>query len=133
MGPEHNEAIADFFDGRFPRLCCDEALLENAYTPLAYRGKGIMPAAMAMIAERAFQMGRRYVLTFVSRDNIPSIKGCTMAGFRPYVVRNDTHILFHLFKRRYFSKLPADFIVPHERRKQLSAPAASQPISAEHA
>jgi len=133
MGPEHNEAIADFFDGRFPRLRSDEALLENAYTPLAYRGKGIMPAAMAMIAERASEMGRRYVLTFVSRDNTPSIKGCTMAGFRPFVVRNDTRVLFHLFKRRYFSKLPDDFILPHERRKQLSTPAAPQPVSAEPA
>lgn len=120
MGPEHNEAIARFFRGRFPQLRSDEALLENAYTPIVYRGKGIMPAAMAMIAERAIGMGRRYLITFVSRENIPSLKGCTMAGFRPYITRNDTHILLHIFKRRYFSLLPTGYTFPHERSKTTS-------------
>ena len=56
----------------FPNLEPDEALLENAFTPVAYRGHGIMSAAMALIAERAADIGARNVLTFVGTDNIAS-------------------------------------------------------------
>ncbi len=118
MGAEQNDKIQRFFKGRFPRLRNDEALLENAYTPPAYRGKGIMPAAMAMIAERAHEMRCRYVITFVARENVPSLKGCTKAGFLPYLIRHDTRILFHLFKRRRFELLPDGFTLSSD--KQIS-------------
>lgn len=117
MDSRQNDKIQRFFDGRFPLLHSDEALLENAYTPLEYRGKGIMPTAMAMIAEHAIEMGCRYVLTFVAQENVPSLKGCTKAGFTPYLARHDTRMLFHLFKRRRFSPLPESFVFPHEERK----------------
>lgn len=117
MGPEQNEKIQRFFGGRFPRLKGDEALLENAYTPLAYRGKGIMPAAMAMISERAVELGCRYVLTFVSSENVPSLKGCAKAGFVPFATRHDMRFLFGAFRRRHFSLLPQGFALPHETRR----------------
>lgn len=131
MGPEQNEKIQRFFNGRFPRLRSDEALLENAYTPLEYRGKGIMPTAMAMIAERAVEMGCRYVLTFVARDNVPSLKGCTKAGFSPHLIRHDTRILFHMFKRRRFSRLPEGFAFPHELKKKPRNTHINQAVSPE--
>lgn len=131
MGPEQNEKIQRFFNGRFPRLSSDEALLENAYTPLEYRGKGIMPTAMALIAERAIEMGCRYVFTFVARDNVPSLKGCTKAGFSPYLIRHDSRLLFHLLKRRRFSRLPESFVFPHEVKKAPRNTVTKQSVSPE--
>ncbi len=46
----------------------NEALLEGAYTPASHRGLGIMPAAMALIAEKAETIGARYVITFVAPE-----------------------------------------------------------------
>src|SRR5271166_4327881 len=87
MGAAHNSEIQAFFQGSFPELMPNEALLENAYTPVGYRGMGIMSAAMAQIAEQALKIGARHVITFVDRHNVPSLKGCKKAGFSPYVER----------------------------------------------
>jgi GNAT superfamily N-acetyltransferase len=103
MTASANEQIARFFRGRFPALQGNEALLENAYTPPQYRGQGIMPAAMSMIAEHAREFGCRYVHTYVLKDNVPSLKGCSKAGFSPFIVRRDIHLLFHLIRYRTFS------------------------------
>jgi len=102
MTSRHNEQIQRFFRGRFPVLNTNEALLENAYTPLRYRGQGIMSAAMSLIAEKARDFGCRYVITFVLQDNAASLKGCGRAGFFPYTMRRDSHLLFHLIRRRRF-------------------------------
>lgn len=87
LSPDDNERLRAYFKGIFPRLDPDEALLEGAYTPAHYRGKGIMPAAMARIAEHGADLGARWIVTFVSEDNIPSLKGCHRAGFSPFVRR----------------------------------------------
>ena len=83
FGARDNGFIRRYFDGAFPQLAADEALLESAFTPEAFRGKKIMPAAMAYIAERATDLGARSVITFVGTDNTPSLKGCIRAGFQP--------------------------------------------------
>jgi GNAT superfamily N-acetyltransferase len=90
-----NERIAAIFGGRFPLLNRDEALLEGAYTVPAYRGQRIMASAMAQIAEKAQQFGARWGITFVARDNEPSIKGCARAGFEPYVLRCESKRMLH--------------------------------------
>ncbi len=82
IGPSSNEAIRRIFGGRVPPLEPDEALLEFAYTFVAWRGKNVMPRAMALIAEQADGMGCRHVTTFVREENIPALKGCQRAGFR---------------------------------------------------
>lgn len=92
--------------GPFPILEEDEALLENAYTPSTHRGLGIMPAAMALIAEKGEVFGARYVFTFVGTDNIPSLKGCERAGFTPHLQRTITVWLFNLIRRVRFARLP---------------------------
>ena len=97
-----NDQVRAFFGNLYPRLAPDEALLEGAYTPEAYRGQGIMAAAMAQIAERADQFGARWVVTFVDEGNAASLKGCARAGFVPYLRR---HERFRLF-RRYVSFTP---------------------------
>jgi len=99
-----NDQVRAFFGNLYPRLAPDEALLEGAYTPEAYRGQGIMAAAMAQIAERAGQFGARWVVTFVDESNVASLKGCARAGFVPFLRR---HEAFRLFRRRVsFTPLP---------------------------
>jgi len=91
--------------GGFPPLAADEALLENAYTPPAYRGLGIMAAAMARIAERASDFDARKVITFVATDNVASLKGCQRAGFYPYLLHHRSRLGFGLVTRDTFETL----------------------------
>ena len=106
FGSRDNGFIAKL--GGFPPLAAHEALLENAYTPPAYRGLGIMSAAMALIAERAAAFGARHVLTFVGVDNIASLKGCQRAGFHPHFIHRCTRLCFGVITRDRFELLAAD-------------------------
>jgi GNAT superfamily N-acetyltransferase len=90
-----NERMRAVFGNLYPKLGPDEALLEGAYTPTAYRGKGIMGAAMAQVAERAADFGARWVITFVDERNSASVKGCVRAGFSPYLRRHEKFRLFY--------------------------------------
>lgn len=83
-----NPRIQRYFRRSFPLLDDDTALLEGAFTPSAFRGKRIMSAAMAHIAEEARSFGARYVITFVGADNTASLKGCDRAGFQIYTERS---------------------------------------------
>lgn len=107
-----NAQIERYFHGGFPALAAGEALLEFAFTPEAHQGKGIMPAAMARIAEKAADLGARYVITFVDHENVPALKGCQRSGFRPYLVRSDR---WRIFRRRVsFQQLPPGTRYPFE-------------------
>jgi len=90
-----NPRVRAVFGNLYPLLASDEALLEGAYTPTAYRGKGIMGAAMAQVAERAADYGARWVITFVDERNSASVKGCVRAGFAPYLKRHEKFRLFY--------------------------------------
>lgn len=90
-----NARLRSVFGNLYPRLGPDEALLEGAYTPDAYRGKGIMGAAMTQVAERAAEFGARWVITFVEEQNQASVKGCIRAGFAPYLRRRERFRLFY--------------------------------------
>lgn len=91
--------------GGFPPLAADEALLENAYTPPAFRGLGVMAAAMARIAERGSDFGAHKVVTFVASDNVASLKGCQRAGFHPYLLHHRSRLGFGLVTRDEFETL----------------------------
>jgi hypothetical protein len=104
---DDNSRLRDHFGDSFPALKPDEALLEGAYTPAAFRGQRIMPAAMALIAERAADQRARYVHTFVGIENMASLKGCVRAGFPPYQWREQRLRLFG--RTTSFGSLPADF------------------------
>jgi len=118
MSSADNGRIQEFFRGAFPVLAPDEALLEGAFTPESHRGLGIMPRAMALIAEKARDFGARYVITFVGKDNIPSLKGCQRAGFAPYRVRTiDWRWLRH---RVAFLPLSKAYPYPLEQEKPMS-------------
>jgi GNAT superfamily N-acetyltransferase len=90
-----NERMRAVFGNLYPVLRADEALLEGAYTPTAYRGKGVMGAAMAQVAERAADFGARWVITFVDERNSASVKGCVRAGFAPYLRRHEKFRWFY--------------------------------------
>lgn len=114
MTSEVNVAIQSFFRGRFPVLAPDEALLEYAYTPAQYRGNGIMPAAISMIALKALERDARYVMTFVLRENTAALKGCSRAGFSPFVIRRDKHYMFRLIRRRTFTSIDGANLINQE-------------------
>jgi RimJ/RimL family protein N-acetyltransferase len=90
-----NEGLRAYFGDLYPILGRDEALLEGAYTPEAYRGKGIMGAAMAEVAKAGATHGARWVITFVDQQNEASLKGCLRAGFTPYLKRLERFRFFH--------------------------------------
>jgi GNAT superfamily N-acetyltransferase len=94
IGPSENAKMRALFDDRFPAIRADEMLLEGAFTLEAWRGQGIMAAAMAQISAKAADHGARWVITFVAEDNIPSLKGCKKAGFAPYLRRTDRWRVF---------------------------------------
>jgi hypothetical protein len=100
--------------GNFPSLEPGEALLENAYTPVRYRGLGIMSAAMAEIAERGVYLGVRHVLTFVDERNVASLKGCQRAGFNPHMMHRQEMFAFGMLKWNSFAVLAED-----DPRRQL--------------
>ena len=112
MRASENDGIKRYFKGIFPVLDQDEALLEYAFTREDYQGQGIMPAAMARIAEKAQGHGARRVITFVDHHNVPALKGCQRAGFSPYLIRVDR---WRLFRRRVtFRTLPPKTPYPFE-------------------
>jgi GNAT superfamily N-acetyltransferase len=124
MAARENRAIRDYFKGIFPVLAPDEALLEYAFTREDYQGKGVMPAAMARIAEKAREVGARRVITFVDHHNIPALKGCQRAGFDPYLTRVDR---WRLLRRRVeFRPLPPGTPYPYEQASP-GHPAATPP------
>src|SRR3954453_1291420 len=69
MGEQDNARIQSYFGGAFPVLEPGTALLEGAFTPAPFRGKGIMGLAMSLIAEKAADLDSRYVITVVGTDN----------------------------------------------------------------
>ncbi|MEJ2862382.1 GNAT family N-acetyltransferase [Actinomycetospora flava] len=94
---EDNDKVRSFFHGIFPVLGPNEALLEGAFTPVKHQGQRIMSAGMSMIAEKATDLGARYVVTFVGTDNIASLKGCERAGFLPYINRVEKRLMGRRF------------------------------------
>lgn len=101
-----NARIRSYFGSFFPWLAPDEALAEGALTLEAYQGLGIMSCAVARIAERAPDVGARWVITFVDRRNVTAVKGCERAGFSRYLLR---HERWRMFRRQVsFQELPTE-------------------------
>ena len=108
--PSENDKVQAVFEGVFPRLAEDEALLDGGFTLEEYRRQGIMPFVMEDLAQKARKEGARRLLTFVSIQNVPALKGCRRAGFVPNMLVNRR---FRLCKRRFtFKPLPAGTRVP---------------------
>ena len=93
---DQQRRLRPHFKGELAGYNNDTVLLEFAYTFERFRGRGIMAAAMAEIAEQGLPLGARWALTYVKTDNIASLKGCANAGFRPYMIRTETWRGFRL-------------------------------------
>lgn len=93
--------------GALPALTAEEALLENAFTPVEYRGLGIMAVAVHLIAERASALGKRYLLAFVDMDNLASLKGVERAGLTPWSIRTRRQFGFGLLRTVRFAPIAA--------------------------
>lgn len=83
-----NAFLRDHFQGTFPELDEETALLEGAYIPPDFRGQRILSAAVEQVIDQARSMGARYVITFIGADNTPSLKGAARSGFEIYVERH---------------------------------------------
>jgi hypothetical protein len=104
MAHTENEKIQAYFNGIFPLLTPDAALLENVLTLVGFRRQGVMKAAVALIAERGTDIGAKRVIVFVEEHNIASLRGMKQVGFSPYVLRHEKWFLFH--RTLTFTKLP---------------------------
>ena len=74
--------VLDALEGSFwPRIGQGEVLLEFAYTFVPFRGKGVMSDAMGQLLRIAAAGGASVAYTYVTVDNVPSLRGCAHVGF----------------------------------------------------
>jgi hypothetical protein len=84
--------FSPYFAGSLHReLASDECVFEFAYTFEAFRGLGVMGAALAEIIGQLVKEHPqlKWGYTYVLDDNVASLKGCRNAGFRPYMERKE--------------------------------------------
>ena len=117
IGPDENRRIQEYLGGIYPKIKDGEALLEGAYTHPAYRGRGIMPATIARIANLVRIQDVLRLVTFVYTDNAPSLKACQKAGLSPFTLRTTRWLLFR--KTVIFEPLANQ--IPRTRQSRLSS------------
>ena len=66
---------------QFPTLTPGDTLVEGAYTFVRYRKLGAMAVGMYQLLLAARDAGATRCLTYVSNDNVPSLRGCANSGF----------------------------------------------------
>ena len=65
-----------------------------------------MSAGICKIINQEVEADVRFVITFVDAHNIASLKGCSRAGFFPYILRIEK---WFMFKRKVkFTSIPPD-------------------------
>lgn len=72
---------------QFPHVTQGDTLVEGAYTFSRFRKLGAMAVGMHQLLVAARDSGATRCLTYVSVDNIPSLRGCANVGFAPDHVR----------------------------------------------
>jgi len=109
----------------YPAFAQDEALLEGAYSPPEFRGKGLMAAGLTRVAAFGTHFGAKSAYTFVGDDNLRSLKGCKKSGFVPALVRTYIFFCFHRFVR--FRDLPPGTPYPFDVQRAVQARPAIEP------
>lgn len=87
---------------QFPTLAPGDTLVEGAYTFVRYRKLGAMAVGMHQLLVAARETGARRCLTYVSVDNVPSLRGCANVGF----TLDHTRVTRQRFGRRSVSFRP---------------------------
>lgn len=91
--PADQELLHRHAPGRYAVLGTNEVLLEGAYTFSAYRRMGIMVDGMAQLLRIASSEGFQTATTYVSVDNLSSLRGCSRVGFTLDHVRHNVRRL----------------------------------------
>lgn len=82
-----------FSPRRYPKLAESEVFLEFAYTFVQFRGARAMADGMWQLLDIARKAGAKSALTYVTPDNVPSLRGCARVGFEiDHVRRNERRL-----------------------------------------
>lgn len=109
MDSSQNDKIKKFWGDSFPPLQKGEALVENSYTVPKFRGFGIMPYAMAKIAEKGKEFGVETAIIYTEIDHIVSLRAGDYAGYVPFNVRKEKWFLFNK-KVSFEDTIPQDLM-----------------------
>lgn len=108
LDSSQNNKIKEFWGNSYPQLKDDEVLMESAFTTPKFRGLGVMPVAMALIADKVKKEGKRHSITITPTTNVNSIRATNYAGFRPFAVRIEKYSFFKKSVR--FEKIPEELM-----------------------
>lgn len=95
--PDENDRLHDAFGGLFPPLEPEEALVEFAFTLEPYRSRGVMPFALAQLAEEARRKRARWLVTYVPGHQVMLLRFYERSGFERFRLRRER---YRLFRRR---------------------------------
>jgi hypothetical protein len=107
---EQRDALRKVHGKGLPDLQPGQVIMEGALTPVRFRGKRIMPAAMTRITDLVTNDETREAITFVDLDNIPSLKGCVRSGYGPYCHRKNRWRFFR--ESAWYEPIPTDTVIP---------------------
>lgn len=112
-----NQKLQATWEGIFPELNPDEALIENVFTVPKFRGFGILPLVVDQVVKAGKQSGVRYALTFGELTNINTSRSFAYAGFDPFILRRKKWTFF--VRRVSFEKIPQDILEQYEKETAL--------------
>jgi GNAT superfamily N-acetyltransferase len=92
--PDENDRLDKVFGGLFPPLEPEEALVEFAFTLEPYRARGVMPFALAELAEEARRKRVRWLVTYVPAHQVTLLRFFERSGFRRFRLRRERYRLF---------------------------------------
>jgi RimJ/RimL family protein N-acetyltransferase len=118
FGPQHRESLERVSPGLYPRAWPDQWWTENSYILPAYRGRRVIPSLLQRSAGRIPSLGGRMGRAIVSTANVPSLRGCRRAGFRPDGLMRVDRLRFG---RRSYTFLPASQEI-RRRWEEATAP-----------
>lgn len=95
MPASENAKIKEFWGDSFPPLKANETLVENSFTVPKYRGFGIMPYAMKLIAEKSADFGADTAIIYTAIDHLVSLRAGDYAGYHPFNLRKEKWFLFN--------------------------------------
>ena len=116
MPSSQNEKIKEFWGDSFPPLKTNQVLVENSYTVPKYRGFGIMPYAMKLIAEKGIDFGADTAIIYTAIDHLVSLRAGDYAGYHPFNLRKEKWFLFK--RTSSFGDIPEELMAHYKKVTQ---------------
>ena len=131
--PETRERIRKLRFRQMHAFDDDTVMLEFSYAFKRFRGLGIMAPAVAWVAEQ--HPRARWAVTYVERNNIPSLRGClnqhhpcgrsalahgvevSSYGFRPVGILISQPLVSHCLVDLYMLPIGVEFVGEHHRQR----------------